>query len=192
MERSRLLVTDPALQALRQATVSLIMTLGKNMKEDQIAFDSLILNWDDFYWLGHIQNIGMLGREVAVHIDTKDEEKMAPHPSQIDVWKRIVSKDAHYAEIIRNGLFQYYCRIRPQYERAGPEWIANMPIITRKEEIDEFLNLNYIQVFWPYDSKEPKIGFSYACTWDREHGAGIVIKGDEIVDAGSADCLFST
>jgi hypothetical protein len=29
MERSRLLVTDPALQALRQATISLIMTLAK-------------------------------------------------------------------------------------------------------------------------------------------------------------------
>jgi hypothetical protein len=32
MERSRLLVTDPALQALRQATGSLIMTLGKKDK----------------------------------------------------------------------------------------------------------------------------------------------------------------
>ena len=162
------------------------------MTNEPTSIADVILEWDEFHWSGHVPELGSLGKEIELHIETKDEERVAPHPLQVDAWKRIVSQSAHYAELVRSGLFKHYCAIRPQYEKAGPDWIVSMPIITNKEEIDGMLSINYIRICWPYDEKTPAVGFSYGCQWDREHGAGIIIKGDEIINAGAADCLYSS
>ncbi|WP_145230708.1 hypothetical protein [Gimesia algae] len=85
-------------------------------------------------------------------VETKDEERIPPHYLQVDLWKRIVGENAHYAELVRTGLFRYYCDIRSQYEKAGPEWVANMTVLTGKEAIDDMLYINYITIRWPLDS----------------------------------------
>lgn len=117
---------------------------------------------------------------------------MPPHALQIDVWRRIVSDTNFYAEIVHSGLFKYYCGIRPQYERSGPEWIANMPVITRTKDIESMLYINSIMIRWPYDGTPPSVGFSFGCQWDREHGAGIILKADAVIDVGGANCLYCT
>ena len=152
-------------------------------------FDSLPLDWDDFYWRSHVQGLAPIGIEFELHIETEDEEEVEPHSLQLSVWKKIKKEPEKFEEIILKGLFDYYCKVRPRYEQAGPEWIANMPKIEKKEEISPMVRLNYIQIAWPYDGKEPQVGFSYGCDWDREHGAVIVIKENKIVDVGGADCL---
>jgi len=154
-----------------------------------IEFDSLLLDWDEFYWRGHVQELKPLGIEFELHIETKDEEEIAPDPLQLDSWKRIRREKDVYQGLILKGLFEYYCKIRPKYEQAGPEWVVNMPEVTCQKEMSTMVTLNYIQIAWPYDGEYPKVGFSFGCQWDREHGAGIIIKEDQILDVGGADCL---
>lgn len=65
-----------------------------------------------------------------------------------------------------------------------------MSVLTVKEALDGMLCINYITIRWPYNGDTPAVGFSYSCKWDREHGAGIVIKGDNVLDVGGEDCLY--
>ena len=160
--------------------------LKKEMKPE---FDSLTLNWDEFYWRSHVTDLKPIGSEFELHIETKDEEEVEPNPLQLHVWDKINSETEIFQNLILKGMFDYYCGARPKFEKLGPEWVTNMPRITRQEEISSMLRLNYIQIAWPYDGKDPKVGFSFGCQWDREHGAGIIIKENQIVDVGGADCL---
>jgi len=160
------------------------------MSKNIVTFAGLTLSWDESYWATVIDDFDPFGGEIELHVETRDEEKMKPHALQVDAWNGVLRNRSHYLALIREGLFRFYCDIRPRYEQAGPEWIANMPVLSKKEEIDVLLHLNYISIRWPYDEETPSIGFSYRCEWDPEHGAGIILKGDAIIDVGGADCLL--
>lgn len=63
----------------------------------------MILVWDEFYWSGHVADLGSLGREMEVHVKAKDEERVPPHYFQVDLWKRIVGENTNYAELVCTG-----------------------------------------------------------------------------------------
>jgi hypothetical protein len=159
------------------------------MNENTTMFGDLTLGWEKFYWAGTIEDLGPFGKEIELHVDTKDGEKIPPHPLQVAVWQRIFSDPSRYLHLIRESLFQYYCCIRPQYERAGPDWITNMPVLTKAEDLDDLVTLSYISIRWPYDGNAPEVGFSFHCEWDREHGAGVVLRDETAIDVGGADCV---
>lgn len=157
-----------------------------------MEFFNTKLGWDDFYWHGNFsgplfENIPSRG--VQLHIGAKDEEEVPPHSLQIEAWKKLLDTPEEYSEIILHGLFKYYTRMRPQYLRAGGEWAKNMPELSAPLEIARLLKLNIVDIGWPY-SGAVEVGFSFRCDWDGEHGAGIVLKGHELVDVGGADCLY--
>jgi len=160
------------------------------MPEDKTRMDQIDLDWDDFQWVGQVEDLSPLGMEFEIHVETKDGEPVLPHPRQVKIWQEVERDRAEYENLIRSALFGYYVKMRPQYERAGPGWVANMPVIRHQDEIAEMILLNYLLIRWPYDEMDPAIGFSYACQWDQEHGAGVVIKDLRVVDVGGADCLY--
>ena len=80
--------------------------------------------------------------------------------------------------------------MRPQYAKAGDEWIKNMPEIAATESLAPMITLSSLTVNWPYDGAPVQIGISFGCDWDREHGFGVVVEGDKVVDVGSADCAI--
>jgi hypothetical protein len=36
----------------------------------------------------------------------------------------------------------------------------------------------------------PYVGFELGCTWDHEHGLGVLMHGPRVVDIGGADTAF--
>jgi hypothetical protein len=36
----------------------------------------------------------------------------------------------------------------------------------------------------------PYVGFEFACTWDEEHGLGVLMHGTRTVEIGGADTAF--
>lgn len=80
--------------------------------------------------------------------------------------------------------------MRPQYAKAGPEWIENMPEITEPAQLIEMICLSSLTITWPYDDSPVRIGVQFSCDWDREHGFGVVVENDKVVDVGGADCAI--
>ncbi len=161
------------------------------MTGNQQDFDGIALEWEDFYWNGHLgMDYPNFLRETDLQIQTKDEEEVPPHSLQLDAWKSLLASHEEFKEKILEALFQYYCKMRPRYEQMGREWIENMPVIESKDEIEKMINLNYVDLSWPYDGDEVVIGFSFGCNWDREHGAGVAFKQGEVTDVGGADCII--
>jgi hypothetical protein len=36
----------------------------------------------------------------------------------------------------------------------------------------------------------PYVGFEFGCTWDDEHGLGVLMHGERVVDVGGAETAF--
>ncbi|MCG8599279.1 MAG: hypothetical protein MI807_03970 [Verrucomicrobiales bacterium] len=160
---------------------------------DTAQFDQILLSWDDFRWCGDL-DIPMMGHAsnsgVELGVNTKDEEHIEPCDEQVSAWRRFVeSGDLIYRAILDAG-FSYYTRMRLQYAKAGGDWIKNMPEIADANTLAPMITLSSLTITWPYDDAPVQIGVSFGCDWDREHGFGVVVEGDKVVDVGSADCAI--
>lgn len=160
---------------------------------DTTQFDDVTLRWSDFYWSG-VLDIPLLGYPggggVELGINTMDEEQIEPCQDQIRAWRSFIEMNDAAREAMLDAVFAYYSRMRPQYAKAGPEWIVNMPPIQRTEELIKMIRLSAVTVTWPYNGEPVQIGVRFGCNWDREHGLGVVFEGDRIVDVGGADCAI--
>lgn len=160
---------------------------------DTAQIDQTPLSWDDFRWCGTL-DVPLMGHasnpDVELGVNTKDEEQIEPCVEQVAAWRRFVESDDRIFRAILEAGFSYYTRMRPQYAMAGAEWIKNMPEITDPESLSPMIRLSSLTVTWPYDGNPVQVGVSFACDWDSEHGFGVVVEGDKVVDVGSADCAI--
>jgi hypothetical protein len=97
---------------------------------DTTRFDVVTLRWEDFYWSGDLY-IPLLGHPgggaVELGVNTKDDEQIEPCQDQIRAWRSFIERNDAALDAMLDAVFAYYTRMRPQYAKAGPEWILNMP-----------------------------------------------------------------
>lgn len=161
--------------------------------KDSAQLDQISLKWDEFRWVGYL-DIPLLGHssnpDTEVGVNTKDEEQVEPCDKQRDAWRKFVGRNDQIFQTILHSAFAYYTRMRPQYAKAGPEWIKNMPELSEPTQLIEMIHLSSITVTWPYDENPVQIGIQFGCVWDREHGFGVVVEEDKVIDLGGADCAI--
>lgn len=154
------------------------------------TFEDIAVDWEDYYWLGIIRSTvfdELPLDEVQIQINTDGTSK-AIHLNQIKEWKGFIADPMNSVKILKS-IFHYYNKIRPQYEKAGPEWIKNMPIIKTENEIKKMIRMNSITISDPTEN-QIEIGFNFSCDWDREHGLGVVFSKTKVIEVGGADCAI--
>lgn len=149
-------------------------------------FCSIELSWDEFYWLGESSQ----PLEVEIHVNSKNEQPVAPHFLQIYAWEEFLKKYDSIHSSILNEALKYYISMRSTYVEMEREWIENMPEVSDTKEMEKMISLNYLCVSWPYDEMSVKISLSYSCSWEVEHGLGIVLENNNVKEVGAADCAI--
>jgi hypothetical protein len=146
-------------------------------------FCELELTWSDFYWAG--ESLRFPGVELL--INSENEEPAKPCSNQENAWKEFTEQyPAIYLKIL-NAVFNYYNQLRPKYLQMGGPGVQLMPAVESEKSLENRFTLNSITISWPYNSADAELGLSYSCTWDEEHGLGVVVVGNEIIKVGSAD-----
>ena len=159
----------------------------------QTNIAGITLSWDGDCWLGDI-NVAVFpqrsfeGRELQ--LSSEDGEPRTPHDSQVAAWLELVDKGPTLFPALLRAVFDYYLRMRPQYERAGGEWIENMPVLAGEDQLREMIRPGSVVIGWPSGSEPVSIGMSFECDWEQEHGLGVVFQDMKVVDVGGADCAI--
>jgi len=150
------------------------------------SFCDIELSWDAFYWLGKSDK----NPAVEIHINSKDEEPNPPHFLQTYAWEELQKDyDSIYQKVL-DEVFNYYVKIRPTYAEMGPEWVESMPVIIDAVEVKKMITLNYICINWPYDERTVQVSMSFSCSWEQEHGLGVVLESNAVKEVGDADCAI--
>jgi hypothetical protein len=62
-----------------------------------------------------------------------------------------------------------------------------MPDITTGEDLRPLIGLHSVNVHPLKKNGMPYLGFEFGCTWDEEHGLGVLTHGTRVVEVGGAD-----
>lgn len=100
--------------------------------------------------------------------------------------------EAVVAAVLR-ALPTYYEELRPRWEDfySAEEMACLMPPVGAPEEFRRLIGLSGMHVHpWQREGLG-YVGLEFGCTWDEEHGLGVMLHGSRVVDIGAADTSFA-
>ena len=62
-----------------------------------------------------------------------------------------------------------------------------MPDIRTADDLHSLIGLSSVNVHQVQKNGIPYAGFEFGCTWDEEHGLGVLMHGTRTVQIGGAD-----
>jgi hypothetical protein len=100
------------------------------------------------------------------------------------VW--VLENEAAISKAVLSSIVKEYPRLKEDYD--FPEDMGDlMPDIESADELRSRIGLHTVHVHQLQKDGIPYIGFEFGCTWDEEHGLGVLMHGTRTVEVGLAD-----
>jgi len=163
--------------------------------------------WEEFFWVtsakldswdgfqiregpyGAISGDGMSdGLVHIVLIDDERDEGSVTEQELIPI-KWVIKNEKNIHDSFINKLLEDYSNIREEVLGWASEDEANelLPPLDSIKEIKKLCGVVNINVYPHNKLSKPLIGVELGCTWEEEHGAGVVLHGDRVLKRGVAD-----
>jgi hypothetical protein len=169
----------------------------------------LDFQWDRFFWTAQVQLpswVGYQSRNGPYGSISSDEPsdglvtivvepeggKESPLTEQdhasVQWW---LDHEAEVASAVLAGLLAEYPRLQQLYGYEGAERETCMPDVSRTEQFRQLIGLHNVHFVPLLKEGLPYVGYEFGCTWDGEHGLGVLMHGSRVVEVGSADTAFT-
>ena len=149
------------------------------------------LDWHDDEWVGNLA-FGSWGTVEMTVVPSNAEKKTEPIASQKAAIRHLLEHSTQVQTKLLTELARHYKRMRPRYrDFLGPEMAKLMPDLPSLEELHRLIDLLHIYVHPDAKKGVSYVGFQFDCTWDREHGLGAIMLGEDVVEIEGADIAFS-
>jgi hypothetical protein len=112
------------------------------------------------------------------------EPLTAPEMSSV-LW--VIDHEASISSALLESLLKEYPSLQKQYSYSGARKARLMPDIKSVEDFRGLIGLHAINIHQVKRDGIPYVGFEFGCTWDEEHGLGILMHGTRTVEIGGAD-----
>jgi hypothetical protein len=145
------------------------------------------LMWDQHAWYSEERlELPFLGRIQTFWLCVEGEENGEFIPCQRSTWRQFKERQAEFMQRFDDALFAYF---RAEIEE---DWRARLdgdiPTVRSIAGLATLVTPTILVLPNLYEDEEVAIGISMECEWDPEHGAGVLILGEQ-VEAGGADLL---
>lgn len=142
----------------------------------------LLDNWNEFY-REEIQLTLNIGGDSII------DEVTEIHESG---YSYLISEQKEILEIILNAVFEQYSSWQDEYDYDEDEKVTFMPDISNATDLKPLIYPEKVFIMDVEVEKMPYIGVQFRCKWDEEHGLGIMLYKDRVVEVGGADTAFVT
>jgi hypothetical protein len=122
-------------------------------------------------------------------LDKNDEHPHPPAPEQIAAYAYFKENQAQVTQAIMAALLKDYRNIRRQWLKHDPD--LELPEINSADEMRKHVGLGTLHMFDVARNGLAYFGLELGCTWDEEHGAGVILHGDRVIAVGQADTSFT-
>lgn len=99
----------------------------------------------------------------------------------------VIENEASLSDAAMSSLLKEYPSLQKRYNYSSKERATLMPDIKSPEDLRAFIGLYSVNVHPIQKDGIPYVGFELGCTWDEEHGLGILVHGTRAVRIGGAD-----
>ena len=186
--------------------------LGRSKSGQSIAFaNSIELRWDDFFWAGEtilpawagfqkrlgaycaISGTGSSNGEVRLSISSPTEKTItAPSKAQFNGYRYLLQHGESVRDKVLQAIFDAYPDWKAQLKDfLGDDLEHLMPTLTTPLELRALIGLSTVHILSEAKDEHAFVGFEFGCTWEEEHGLGVMSHRDQIVAVGAAEDSFS-
>lgn len=159
------------------------------------------LEWDGYFWRGRVVLGSWRGFQCrsgayASRSSTNESEGTArlsveapegvperpPSPEQANALRYLLENEETIRDAIVLAVFEEYPARRADLTGQGFVDEAEMPALERPEQLKAFIGLSTVHVLRVVLVDAAYVGFELGCTWDEEHGLGVMTHQGRIVD----------
>jgi hypothetical protein len=94
----------------------------------------------------------------------------------------LLENDEAVRDRLLAAIFEEYPRLREKLLRDEFCDESEMPVLNRPEQLKAYLGLSTVHVLQVVKEDAAYVGFEFGCTWDEEHGLGIMTHQGRIVE----------
>jgi hypothetical protein len=149
-------------------------------------------------WVGYQTRNGPYGSissdspsDGVVKIYAPDRDESPPTEQDRASVQWLLDHEAEVASAVLKGLLAEYPRLQEDYGYEGAERETYMPDVSSAEDFRQLIGLHNVHVHQLLKEGPPYVGYEFGCTWDEEHGLGVLMHGMRVVEVGGADTAFT-
>lgn len=105
--------------------------------------------------------------------------------SEIEFVRWAVEHESQMQRALLDALLECYPTMQGQYDEFVDP--GDMPDVECPGDFRNLIGLHTINVHPIQKDGAPYVGFELGCTWDDEHGLGVLMHGTRVVEIGGAD-----
>lgn len=161
------------------------------------------LTWDEFFWVGEVRLPSWAGFQARrgayaarsdaapsdgtarLSVSSLDEARTPPTPEQAAALQHLLDYEAAVFAAASAALVEYGAEHIDDFESDEPP-----PEVNGVDDLRGLVGLYGVHVLTPSKDGVAYVGLEFGCTWDEEHGAGVMLHRDRVVDVGGADSSF--
>ncbi|MGV6832600.1 MAG: DUF6985 domain-containing protein [bacterium] len=119
-----------------------------------------------------------------------DEPKIEDY--HVEAYNYLIEHQTETKEHILNTLKTEYPKLQELYGYEPEEKQEYMPDVSEVEDFKNLIGIANIHLLNVEKDGIGYVGFEFGCTWDDEHGLGIMTHKNRIIKIGGADASFLT
>jgi hypothetical protein len=135
--------------------------------------------------------------EVELRLITRGKDQ--PSPAQERAFLQFVEHRETICRIVVNAVFDYYRGnwgdwrwvVEPGRAAESTDDLL-IPELTTSDGLKSLIRLEALHVVDVQGSKGALLGFCFDCTWDQEHGLGVLVRRGELFEIGENEITWRT
>jgi hypothetical protein len=113
-------------------------------------------------------------------------------PFHINAYNYLMEFQDQIQENILDALLKEYRSLQEMYGYDEEDAAALMPDITDVLQFRKLIGLSAVHLLNVSRDDIAYVGYEFGCTWDAEHGLGVMTHKDRIIEIGDASTAFLT
>lgn len=136
-----------------------------------------------------------------------ESDSAFPSPEQMNTFQHLLEHPQEILDAVLQCIFREYPEWREAYygnkwsEDGGKTWKSGwelptlcppdrMPPLSEPAELRRLIRPGTVYVLQESQGEFARLGFSFSCKWDEEHGLGAMTLGGVVIEVGGAEVAF--
>jgi hypothetical protein len=136
-------------------------------------------------------DLPFLGQVRAVRLWVLIDEEGGIEPPQAEAYRDFIGRVNRYMGSAEEAILRYYRSVCDNYRGKmgiGADDDPKVPLIGSVGELARLVTLE--GVYFKYGCDKPTCGLLCDCTWEEEHGLGVLFEEGEVTDVGFQDVVL--
>ena len=113
-----------------------------------------------------------------------------PVSEQSNAYQYLKDNEARIAGVAFEAIVDYFYSLPEKYGFDASEAAKHLPQVRSPDDFKRLMGLGIVHVLPVWKDDFAYIGFEFGCSWDNEHGLGVMMHKDRVVMVGEASDSF--